>query len=419
MSVIKNNHLKSSLSIIWLMSSLFVLHYGFIKLPFEYVTHIQIIWFVTSCLFLIPLCGRRIIGALGRVKYLHYVFVLMMFPFFYAVIGMDNLEQTFLEGVVAGRIFFWLFILIVMVMLIDCEYLSRHQIVISLKNLSWLCLFAYIGIILFADLTKSRTYDNTELRGERLRFDATFIVYGFMYYYLLALTTRKHLKNYFLCAPFLAFLMVYLQSRAVLSALMLAAVIVPLFSFNLSAKVKFLAAAAVVVVCLFVFIQINPDYKLALLFQYLFEFITEGNTVDNSANYRSYEAVIALESIADRPWFGVGLINYQTNMIQEIFGRVNVADVGIIGIIMEYGYIGAIVLMGQFFPAWRMIFLYRSRKTITDEQRIFQLLLLMNIYMFFMCVFTGLLAYAPLSVMLFSCLLLMKHTDQPVPKRNK
>jgi hypothetical protein len=408
MLIIKKSNMQSSLVIIWLMTSLFVLHYGFIKLPFEYVTHIQIIWFLASCLFVIPLYGRHIISGLRRIKYLHYVLVMMMFPFFYAVIGRDNLEQTFWEGVVAGRIFFWLFVLIVMATFIHCKLVSRHQIIISLKNLSWLCLLIYIVIILFADLTKSRTYDNTELRGERLRFDATFIIYGFMYYYLLALTSKKYLKNYLLCVPFLAFLMIYLQSRAVLSALILAAVIVPLFSFSLAAKVKFLCVTIVATVCLFVIVQIKPDYKLALLFQYLFEFITEGNTVDNSANYRSYEAVIAIESIADRPWFGIGLINYQANMIQEIFGRVNVADVGILGIIMEYGYVGTIALMAQFLPVWAMLLFQRSKKTLTTEPRTFQLLLLMNVYMFFMCIFTGLLAYAPLSVMLFTCLLLTR-----------
>ena len=410
MLAIKKNNLKSSVSMGWLMSSLFVLHYGFIKLPFEDVTYIQIAWFLISCVFLVPLYGGHIIREIARVRYLHYVVLLMIFPLFYGVIGRDNLGQTFGEGFVAGRIFFWPFILIIMVMFVHHKKISRNQIIVSLKNLSWLCLFAYIGIILFADLTKSKTYDNTELRGERLRFDATFIVYGFMYYYLLALTSRKYLLNYMLCVPFLAFLMVYLQSRSVLSALILAAVIVPLFCFDLVSKLKFLGVVAVVIACLVITLQINPDYKLALLFEYLFEFITKGNTVDNSADYRGYEVVIALQSIAERPWFGVGLINYQSNMIQEIFGRVNIADVGIIGIIMEYGYIGAVILMAQFIPAWRMLLSYRSKKVLMTDQRILQLLLLMNIYMFFMCIFTGLLAYAPLSVMFFSCLLLMQQS---------
>lgn len=408
MLILKKSTLSFWLRLTWLMATLFVLHYGFIKLPFEYVTQVQPIWFLLSCVVLVPLYARHMVAAVVRTRYLHYVFLLMVFPFVYGVVGSIHLEQTVEQGIAAGRIFFWPFMLVIMVTFINLKQTTVMQIIAALKNLAWFCLLAYIVIILFADLTKSRTYDNTELRGERLRFDATFIVYGFMYYYLRALTARKYLRNYLLSLPFLAFLMFYLQSRSVLSALILAAIIVPLFCLKSSAKVKFLFVACIAATLLILTILINPDFKLALLFKYLIEFITEGNTADISADYRGYEAVIALQSIAERPWFGVGLISYQLNTILEILGRVNVADVGILGIIMEYGYVGTIILMLPFVSVWKKLFLYRQEKNIKTDPYICQLLLLMNIYMFFMCIFTGMMAYAPLSVMFFTCLLFLQ-----------
>jgi len=168
MLAFKKRELKASVCMIWLMASLFVLHYGFIKLPFESVTYIQIVWFIASCVILAPLYGKYIVGGVWGNGYLYYVLLLMMFPVFYSVIGKDNLEQTIAEGIVAGRIFFWLFIIIVMVMFVHRNLITGNQVIVSLKNLSWLTLFIYLAIIFFADLTKSRTYDNTELRGERL-----------------------------------------------------------------------------------------------------------------------------------------------------------------------------------------------------------------------------------------------------------
>jgi len=396
--------IKQKVIVTWLAMTVFILHYGFIKLPFENLTFIQVFWFIPFFLYHGVWRGNRMIRMLGRNGYQHYLLLLMSFPFVYAWVGYRELGQTYAEGVMAGRPFFWIFVLLVIIMYEKTGKLKINDYLWMLEILSWVSLISYLIVIIFADLSVSRMYDETEIRGVRLRFDCTFIAFGFFYYFIKGLESKNGLKYFMMSSLFLLFIAAYVQSRAILAALVLSLLAATFIVFDVRSKLKLaLIIPSFVVGLVLYFGVIDPESTLVALFRYVFDLFISGYSDDYSISHRAFETLIASQSISERPMMGVGMISHQSSSFWDISDkRMNIADVGIQGIIMQYGFVGAFILFLSFVTIYKLL-LFGFRQKTTNGLA-FTTISIMNFYMFFMCIFTAAIAYMPMSVLLFSTL---------------
>jgi len=195
------------LRLLWLLASFFILEYGFIKLPIPNLLVAQAVWFLLSLIYFLSRYGGHLLREIFRSRYTRYIAFLMLFPFFYAVIAHRELGQNLISGIVSGRSFFFLFPLLVMSFYIRTGRLSVNDIFHGIKNMAWFCLALYIFLISFADLTAGdlKVYGSSGVRGERLRFDATYIAFGFFYYYVLVVTSQRSFMNFFCALSFCYF----------------------------------------------------------------------------------------------------------------------------------------------------------------------------------------------------------------------
>jgi len=205
--------------------------------------------------------------------------------------------------------------------------------------------------------------------------------------------------------------MLYLQSRSVLMAIGCAMFSVSFFSLDWISKIRFVWLAGFAAIMLIAyFVLVNPQHALVILFENLIDLFLYGYSDEYSTNVRLTQLEIAAESIRQRPWFGIGMLSFSEGIFHEVFGRVNPSDIGIVGIFMKFGFVGAFILYIQLVLVWLALLLFNARGVDKSLRAPVQTLFLMNGYLFFISIFTGSVAFSPLGTMLFVFLLIIMYS---------
>jgi hypothetical protein len=183
-------------------------------------------------------------------------------------------------------------------------------------------------------------------------------------------------------------------------------IIVPLFFYDLTGKVKtFIISFLLLSTISFYLLIFGSDSVLIALFKGLIELITEGYSDDISANARVIQTIVAIQNIKDYPYFGIGMISSGERGLEYYYGRIYPSDIGIIGVAFKFGLIGSLYIYTQFFLViW--VLLKKKIQNINNQKKFqVELLIYMNTYMLLISLFTGRAAFSPFNTLLFGIML--------------
>lgn len=182
------------------------------------------------------------------------------------------------------------------------------------------------------------------------------IIFGGIYYSVLGMRTGR--AKYYLAAVVLFFVSGVGAGRG-LTVSLAAALLLFLYQLRglrrtIVAAVKFACIAAILGAALY---AVSPAVLSARIGQFSDAFsvaLTGSTTQDASANARIFETLAALPYIQKHPLLGNGAVSnqWQGGTQSALGGYFYLDDIGVVGILFTYGFLGALVFLFQYRFAW-------------------------------------------------------------------
>ncbi len=251
-----------------------------------------------------------------------------------------------------------------------------------LKILAWSTFVLYIFIDVLFDPAQFSHYHGGFVGGGifedfTFKFDTLFIIFGF-FYYIFQGFRRKSLKLYFFSFVLLAYLVIGGGGRSLLLSVLLA---YAFFIYRWSSFTRLVVLLPKIVISglimLLLVYLINPEYIFNLISKFLDAFtvvFTGQRSGDVSANARLVETAIAIPYILKHWLLGNGSISNQWHGGYEgVMGAYFFpSDIGIIGVIYLYGFLGMTLFSIQFLFAYRFskqIAKYKLQSPLIDATK--------------------------------------------------
>jgi hypothetical protein len=228
--------------------------------------------------------------------------------------------------------------------------------------LSWGTLCLYTAISLFVD-PASLPIEGTLVKGgniikAKFNLNPAFIIFGFIYYSISGYL-RRSVTQYALSIPFLLYIFFIDSGRAMLIAVLLSVMILVLRQGTFRRNILFSLRASVgIALTVFIIYSANSVYVLTYLKRLSDAFVVlflGTNVADVSANQRIFETLTAIPYISEHWLIGCGRIsNLWSGGYTGVMGRYFFpSDVGMIGGLFMYGFLGSLVYLVQFVFSWR------------------------------------------------------------------
>lgn len=290
--------------------------------------------------------------------------ILIIVPPLAAYMAYTEFGQPYLYGLLAQRA----------LILIGCSmmfiYMHRRQ-VCTLEDveraLLWLAWFSLIASTLanlllnVNQLGAQAGFSTAGMDGEdaKLLLDTTFIIYGFFYYAFTGFGSQIGRRpNVYFSLLFFAYLVFSSGGRSALVAITLSYVFFVLRWRTQKSKgiyfFKFTAAAVMFGLITYV-APVESLTRLQGKFEDAINVVLtgkEGNDV--SANARILEVNIAAPYIDKHLILGNGFISNQWHGgFHEVIGYFHPSDIGLMGVIFEFGVLGLVIFSGQIYFLWK------------------------------------------------------------------
>lgn len=242
--------------------------------------------------------------------------------------------------------------------------LSLADVESAMLWLAWLSLIGATLANLFLDASRlgdQAGFSSAGMDGEgaKLLLDTTFIIYGFFYYAFISIGGggRRTREKYF-ALLFLAYLVFIAGGRSALLAVLASYAFFSIKWRVPQATVIFLSKTMAVMIVVGVFFYFFPSDELLRLEGKFGDAIQvvlsgqEGNDV--SANARILEIGIAKPYIEKNWFWGNGFISNQWHGgFAGVIGYFHPSDIGLLGVIYEYGVLGLLIFSGQLYFIWK------------------------------------------------------------------
>jgi hypothetical protein len=196
------------------------------------------------------------------------------------------------------------------------------------------------------------------LNDFRFNFNQTFIVFSFIYYSVKG-SLIKNRMIFFLSIPFLAYIYFLDTGRSVLIAMFLGTFLVLIKKRKIADWMTLITVVGIFFILLVLPMQFTEKNYIVIHFdrikQAILLVLTQHEVNDISSNARIYEANIAIPLLSDHLLLGHGRLSslwsgggYSTLLNRYFYP----SDIGIIGLLFVYGYVGTLIYLCQFYFAW-------------------------------------------------------------------
>ncbi len=291
---------------------------------------------------------------------LYVLLALVMLPLWTGLAAHFEFGQPFAFGALANRNVFLMVGALFIMYMVKHRKINVKDIERALCWLAWCTLILFVLINMLLDPTHFMDYKGGFVGGggsseASFKFNTLFIIFGF-YYYIFQGFRYKSRKFYMYGMLFLAYLVFLDGGRSLLLSVFLSCfyfiwrwaswrklfVLMP----------KFLLG---IVLAVGLAIVVNPSGVLSVATKFVDAFTvvaTGEKSNDASANARILESAIALPYIQKHWAFGNGkLSNKWHDGYEGQFGYFFPSDIGVIGVLYIYGFLGLLFFLGQFYYA--------------------------------------------------------------------
>jgi hypothetical protein len=340
---------------------------------FPGISSIQEAWFVLCFLFLVfayPRLRSREHRKLDAFEW--YAFTLLVIaPVMSAVSSWSVFGQPIVYGLATSRYMTSIAAVLFCMQALRKRTFTLSEVKAALLTLAWgtAILWVFMRIALNpADYVNTTNYIGFVGEGDPHSFvlQAHFIIFGVLYYALRGLRTGRGM-DYVLALLLLAGTVDKTSGRQMIFALLLS------FLFFEVRWTKLKRLLITVPVTLLVIASLVGLLYLAMpqtmterlgQFQDAFDVAFTGEGVDDpSATGRIPQVLLAIDGIQEHPLFGHGEISHQwEGGVQSVLGaRFYANDIGLIGTVYAYGFLGVILF------AWQYWFAVRAVKNLPPE----------------------------------------------------
>jgi hypothetical protein len=326
---------------------------------------IQDVYTGLICLFLLIIYPYLILTGQHRPTRLELygLLIIAVEPNVAAYMAYVEFKQPYLYGLLAQRELILIGCSAVLIFLHQRRVFFLEDLERAMLWLAWLSLISGALVNLLVDksqLTDQAGFSTPGMdENGSIILETAFIVFGFFYYAFIDIGegVRRGFKVY-LSWGFLAYLVFVSGGRAGLIAVIFSYVYFALKGGGKQHRktylFKFLIAALIFIVVLYLVplesvIHLRERFEDAINVVFTGE---EGNDV--SANARISEVLAATPYIEDNLLFGNGFISKQwQGGILEVMGYFHPSDIGLLGVLFEYGILGLVIFSVQIYFFWK------------------------------------------------------------------
>lgn len=347
----------------------------------------------------------------------NYIFFILLFsiPVISALMAHITYGQPIIYGLATYRFLILLVFVLILINLMNNNYLSIHNIQSSFNFLAWFSLLSFSLIYIFVDPNEldSLKFGNLVIDGggykNSFNLPKIFIVYGIFYYLCKTYDHKtRSASNAFSFILFTFFLLSTSFSRVLFLTVALSVTFL-ILSFN---KTNFLGKLKSIIkifpilgVVLLLLIFISPDYFTTLFFKYRDAFlsITGATEVDDwSANARIAQFLIVFPLILDNLFLGSGALSDRwMGGYEGVYGYLHPSDLGLIGIVFQIGIFGLFLLIFQYFYAFSTIRKFLRIRENIDHKGFYMSVSALLINTCLSSITTGFILYNPESIFLY------------------
>lgn len=288
------------------------------------------------------------------------LFIICLEPSISAYMAQEVFGQPYWYGFLAQR----------EIILIACAYifiyLHRQRASIledAERALLWVAWFSLIASTLAnllvdnSQLTEQAGFSTggSDRDNAKIILENAFIIFGFYYYAFMGIGIQfRQSGSKYYSLLFLGYLVFFHGGRAALLAVTMSYLFFYLGRKSISDRIiffiKLFAAAIVFGIFLYVFPLESIDQLEGKFEDAISVVLTGQESNDYSANARLLEIQIAAPYVENNLLFGNGFISNQWHEgFKEVIGYFHPSDIGLLGVIFEFGMFGLILFTGQIY----------------------------------------------------------------------
>ncbi len=339
-----------------------------------------------------------------RLDLLMWIFVLV--NFFAAYQGHKVFGQPYYYGIMAQRSVLLSLSGILLISLLRNNWISIEQVERSFVTLSLILLIIFYFFFLFVNPQNFQEMEFvafSPIRGYRYRFQFALVL--MLLFYSLFKVSHEKKSMYMIIVVLILFYLVYFQqSRTTLVVLSFTLMIYFFRNFSLKEKIRntiLYGSIGLLSIAVLVSLGYTSLFdKYQILYQNVFNVFMGESPDEASSAVRFMEFNIALDYIAKNPILGNGFISNQWNGgWQEILGYFYPVDIGILGNIFVFGFLGTTVIYLPYYFALSM------SRSVQSNHVFFKTIEYMLLFFFLSMFFSAVNIRDSSSIMFLVCLL--------------
>ncbi len=339
-----------------------------------------------------------------RLDLLMWVFILV--NFFAAYQGHKVFGQPYYYGIMAQRSVLLSLSGILLISLLRNRWISIEQVEKSFVALSLILLIIFYFFFLFVNPVNFHEMEfvaYSPIRGYRYRFQFALVLM-LLFYSLFKVSHEKKFSYIIIVLLILFYLVYFLQSRTTLVVLAFTLLIYFLRNFTLKEKIRnTLLYGSMALLAFLVLVSLGYTSlidKYQVLYQNVFNVFMGEAPDEASSAVRFMEFNTALDYISRNPILGNGFISNQWNGgWQEILGYFYPVDIGLLGNIFVFGFLGTALI---YLPYYFSLSMSRS---VQSNHVFFKTIEYMLLFFFLSMFFSAVNIRDSSSIMFLVCLL--------------
>lgn len=296
---------------------------------------------------------------------------ILMVPFISAFQAKINFGQPFIVGLATGRLIFYTVSGAFLIFFLEKGKITIQQVEKSVLYVAiiyfviCLCLYLFVNptSLMHTDLVKFQAG-----KGYTYRLSPLLTVF-LLFYALLKGLLEKERKYFMLFLLVIIYLIIFVQGRSLLAAIVGTIGIFFLRNFSFVQNLKFFSMTLLLCFSFYAFlIFTSPEIvkENVALFMSAANVFLGGEVTDGSALSRLYEFEIALRGFYRHPWLGNGFLSNQYNEgFAGMYDHFFPTDIGVMGNLFLYGIIGTLFFYLPFIAA------FSYRKYLRNNNDIF------------------------------------------------
>lgn len=287
---------------------------------------------------------------------------MFIFPLWSALAAYFEYGQPLFYGIATQRSFYLYLSALLLFYLLKHRIVRLTDIRFSFLCTAWLSMGIFIVTSNFInpeEYFKTIFIGYNELKGGYIfKFVITLIVFAFLYYVIKYFITHN-LKYLLLAAPHFYYMTFVRQDRSTILVAVFTLLLYFAFEVYKKARFKYFLFGFLGIGLLFsviAFSGYSPDEVTIEKYNNIWLTITGQETTENSTNLRRIQTLMVWPDILQSPIFGHGELSLKWESgFARVYGYFYPTDIGIVGEMFIYGFLGTLLINAQFIYALWLI----------------------------------------------------------------